>query len=74
MTKQAIDPEEVHQRQLRNRLGLIGLLVAVIVVLLATNLYQQQVLHWTNMDSNLGIFFLINLNVFCNSCALQRRL
>jgi len=63
MTKQAIDPEEVHQRQLRNRLGLIGLLVAVIVVLLATNLYQQQVLHWTNMDSNLGIFFLINLNV-----------
>ncbi|MDX2469460.1 MAG: ATP-binding protein [SAR324 cluster bacterium] len=54
---------EEHKRLLRNRLGLIATLVIIIISLLLMNLYQQEVLNWSKIDSNLGIFFLINLNV-----------
>ncbi len=54
---------EEHRRLLRNRLGLIATMVIIIISLLLMNLYQQEVLNWSKIDSNLGIFFLINLNV-----------
>ncbi len=38
-------------------------MVLLIIGLLMVNLYQQEVMHWSTIDSNLGIFFLINLNV-----------
>lgn len=54
----------VHKRKIRNRVGLIILFSVLIIFLLTFNFYQQGLQSWGSIDSNLKIFFLINLNVF----------
>lgn len=54
----------VHKRKIRNRVGLIILFVTLTIFLLTFNFYQQGLQSWGGIDSNLKIFFLINLNVF----------
>ncbi|MBU2513631.1 HAMP domain-containing protein [bacterium] len=61
--KEKLKSSPEHQRQIRNRIGLIFFLFILIVILLVFNYYQQGLNDWRNIDSNLNIFLLINLNI-----------
>ena len=52
-----------HQRQVRNRIGLIVFCIVLLIVLLLFNYYQQGLQNWRSIDFNLNIFLLINLNI-----------
>ena len=61
--KEKLKSSPEHQRQIRNRIGLILFLFILIVTLLLFNYYQQGLNDWKSIDSNLNIFLLINLNI-----------
>ncbi len=61
--KEKLKSSPEHQRQIRNRIGLILFLFILIVTLLLFNYYQQGLTDWKSIDSNLNIFLLINLNI-----------
>jgi len=52
-----------HQRQVRNRIGLIISCIVLLISLLLFNYYQQGLQNWRGIDFNLNIFLLINLNI-----------
>ena len=61
--KEKLKTSPEHQRQIRNRIGLILFLFVLIITLLAFNYSQQGLTDWKSFDTNLSIFFLINLNI-----------
>ncbi len=61
--KEKLKSSPEHQRQIRNRIGLILFLFVLIVTLLLFNYYQQGLTDWKSIDANLNIFLLINLNI-----------
>jgi two-component system nitrogen regulation sensor histidine kinase NtrY len=61
--KEKLKSSPEHQRQIRNRIGLILFLFILIITLLLFNYYQQGLSDWKSIDSNLNIFLLINLNI-----------
>ncbi len=61
--KEKLKSSPEHQRQIRNRIGLILFLFILIITLLIFNYYQQGLTDWKSIDANLNIFLLINLNI-----------
>jgi two-component system, NtrC family, nitrogen regulation sensor histidine kinase NtrY len=61
--KEKLKSSPEHQRQIRNRIGLVFFLFILIVTLLLFNYYQKGLTDWQSIDSNLNIFLLINLNI-----------
>ncbi len=52
-----------HKRNIRNRIGLIIFFLILITGSIAFNLYHQGSRTWSSIDSNLYVFFLININL-----------
>ncbi len=61
--KEKFETTPEHQRQIRNRVGLILGCFVLIISLLLFNYYQKELKDWRSIDSNLNIFLLINLNI-----------
>lgn len=61
--KEKLKTTPEHQRQIRNRIGLILFLFILVITLLVVNYYLQGLTDWKSIDSNLNIFLLINLNI-----------
>ncbi|MCP4298360.1 MAG: HAMP domain-containing protein [Proteobacteria bacterium] len=60
---ESTNPSE-HQRIIRNRIWFLGALVFIFIIsLLVFNFYYSGLQHWSDFDSNLNFFLLINLNV-----------
>ena len=52
-----------HQREIRNRIGLIIFLSVLIGILLLFDFYKREFQNWKSIDKNLNFFLLININV-----------
>ena len=59
-----LDNSPEQQKQIRNRIWLLGVLIVFFVTsLFFFNAYYSRLVGWSNFSSNIGLFLLININV-----------